>query len=153
MPAREQISRDECVLMRSANLCHTVIYANILRLYTDQIHGKIRMGCQDILQTNKPMWSQTSCSLALQDGAVGGYASSYSSKLEDNTIVMCKIFFAPGQQLLLPLIQELRSNRAYQKDPTQMMGKTRMLLHELTHLAAMSETPVSKRTLHLPLLS
>ena len=139
--------------LRLANLCHTVIYANILQLYTDKIHGKIRMSCEDLLQTNKAPWSQTSCSLALQLGEVGGYAFAYSAKLEDNTIVMCKTFFQPGQELLEPLIKELRSNRAYHNDPNQMNGKTRILLHEITHLAAISETPESKRTPMIPLLS
>jgi hypothetical protein len=103
------------------------------------------MSCVDIHQFNKPQASQTTCALALQFGEVGGYAFSYSEKLEDNTIVMCKPFFAPGQELLEPLLKELRSNKAYQKDPHQMNGKTRMLLHEITHLAAISETPASKR--------
>jgi hypothetical protein len=123
---------------------YTVIYANIFELYTEKIHGKIRMSCEDVYQDHKTQANQVTCSSATQFGEVGGYAFSYSAKLEDNTIVMCKPFFQPGQELLEPLIKELRNNKAYQKDPHQMNGKTRMLLHEITHLAAISETPAGK---------
>jgi hypothetical protein len=122
-----------------------VIYANILKLYTDKVHGKIRMGCKDIYQTHRSLADQVKCSNAVHLGEVGGYAFSYSEKLEDNTIVMCKPFFQPGQELLKGLIKELGTNKGYQKDPHQMNGKTRMLLHEITHLAAMSETSSGKR--------
>jgi hypothetical protein len=122
-----------------------VIYTNILKLYTDKIHGKIRMSCKDIYQTHRAKADQVSCSSETHFGEVGGYAFSYSEELEDNTIVMCKPFFQPGQELLEPLTKELRSNKAYQKDPHQMNGKTRMLLHEITHLAAMAESPVGKQ--------
>ncbi|KAG7406899.1 Chitotriosidase-1 [Fusarium oxysporum f. sp. rapae] len=118
-----------------------MIYTNILKLYTDKIHGKIRMSCKDIYQTHRAKTDQVSCSSETHFGEVGGYAFSYSEKLENNTIVMCKPFFQPGQELLQPLLKELRSNKEYQKDPHQMNGKTRMLLHEITHLAAMTESP------------
>jgi hypothetical protein len=58
---------------------------------------------------------------------------------------MCDPFFRPGQEHFEPLLAELRSHKSYQKDPHQLLGKTRMLLHEITHLAAMSETPAGKR--------
>jgi hypothetical protein len=123
-----------------------VIYANISELYTEKIYGKIRMSCEDVYQDHKTQANQVTCSSATHFGEVGGYAFSYSAKFEDNTIVMCNPFFQPGQELLEPLITELRSNSAYQKDPHQMNGKTRMLLHEITHLAAVSETSESKRS-------
>lgn len=40
----------------------------------------------------------------------------YDDQLVNNTIVMCRPFFQPGQELLKGLIQELDSNKAYQKD-------------------------------------
>jgi hypothetical protein len=122
-----------------------VIYANILELYTEKIYGKIRMSCEDIVQTHKTKSQQSRCAREVYFGEVGGYAFSYSEKLEDQTIVLCKPFFESYRLLLEPLIQNLRDNKEYQKDPHQMNGKTGILLHEMTHLAAISETPASKR--------
>jgi hypothetical protein len=121
-----------------------VIYANILELYTEKIHGKIRMSCVDVVQTHKTKSQQNSCSREVDLGEIGGYAFSYSEKLEDQTIVLCKLFFQSYRLLLEPLVQNLRDNKEYQKDPHQMNGKTGILLHEMTHLAAISETPASK---------
>jgi hypothetical protein len=138
---------------RLADLCHVVIYDNILKLYTDKVYGKIRMGCKDIYQKNNLLTKQITCNQVKHFGAVGGYSFSYSERLEDNTIVMCSTFFAPGQALLEPLIKSLRKNKSSQKDPRQMTGKTRMLLHEIAHLAAISETPDRTRLQLSPLLS
>jgi hypothetical protein len=123
---------------------YTVIYANIMELYTEKIYGKIRMSCEDIYQEHKTLEKQVTCQGATHLGSTGGYAFSYSQKLEENTIVMCSAFFSPGQELLHPLLDELRSHSENQRDPHQMNGKTRMLLHEMTHLAAISETSEGK---------
>jgi hypothetical protein len=122
-----------------------VIYANILELYTEKIHGKIRMSCEDVYQEHETQAKQVNCKSATYWGQIGGYAFDNSAKLEDATIVMCKPFFNPGQELLQPLIKELREHPGYQKDPYQMNGKTRMLLHEITHLAAIAEKDESRR--------
>jgi hypothetical protein len=122
-----------------------VIYGNILKLYTDKVHGKIRMSCKDIYQKHRTVAKQVNCASETHFGEIGGYAFSYDEQLVNNTIVMCKPFFQPGQELLLGLLKELRGNKAYQKDPHQMNGKTRMLLHEITHLAAIAESPIGKR--------
>jgi hypothetical protein len=140
-----ELPGSQLVPPRSANLCYTEIYANILKLYDDKVYGKIRIGCQDLYQTHRSKYQQTNCKAELADGEVGGYAFSYSEKLEDNTIVMCDPFFRPGQELFEPKLKELRGNKAYQKDTRQLNGKFHMLLHELTHLAAMSETSTGKR--------
>ncbi|OBS20320.1 hypothetical protein FPOA_06693 [Fusarium poae] len=121
----------------AADFIH-MIYANILKLYTDKVYGKIHMSCVDVEQTHRKQ--QTSCASEIRKGGVGGYAFSYSQKIEDQYIVMCRPFYQPGQPLLKDLLVELRGHKSYQKDPHQMNGKTRMLLHEMTHLAAFSET-------------
>ncbi|KAL3593209.1 hypothetical protein FPOAC2_07503 [Fusarium poae] len=121
----------------AADFIH-MIYANILKLYTDKVYGKIHMSCIDVEQTHRKQ--QTSCASEVRKGGVGGYAFSYSQKIEDQYIVMCYPFYQPGQPLLKDLLVELRGHKSYQKDPHQMNGKTRMLLHEITHLAAFSET-------------
>ncbi|WZH40929.1 Chitinase [Fusarium acuminatum] len=120
-----------------------MIYGNILKLYTDKVHGKIRMSCKDIYQKHRTVAKQVNCASETHFGEIGGYAFSYDEQLVNNTIVMCKPFFQPGQELLLGLLKELRGNKAYQKDPHQMNGKTRMLLHEITHLAAIAESPIA----------
>ncbi|KAM0207177.1 hypothetical protein ACHAQD_012138 [Fusarium lateritium] len=66
---------------------------------------------------------QVNCSSKTTSGEIGGYAFSYSDKLEENTIVMCDPFFQEGQPLFQPLIKELRGKKTYQKDLNQMMGK------------------------------
>jgi hypothetical protein len=130
-----------------------VIYANIFKLYTDKVYGKILMSCEDVYQKRRTLEKQVTCKKVLfngEKGEIGGYAYANSVELLDSMIVLCDPFFRDGQELLLPLITRLRSNKAYQKDPHQMNGKTRALLDEITHLAAMSETDDSKRLLAPP---
>ena len=143
-----ELWRSQYVPQRSTNLCCTVIYANIFKLYTHKVYGKILMSCEDVYQKRRTLDNQVTCKKVLfngDKGEIGGYAYANSVELLDNMIVLCDPFFRDGQELLLPLITRLRSNKAYQKDPHQMNGKTRALLHEITHLAAMSETDDSKR--------
>jgi hypothetical protein len=137
-----ELPRSQCVLRRLANLCSTEIYDNILNLYEDKVYGKIHIACQDVYQKNRAV--QVTCKTELENGEIGGYAWSYSDKIDEQLIVMCDPFFRPGQELLLDLLKELRSHKSYQKDPHQLLGKTRMLLHEITHLAAMAESKSGK---------
>lgn len=102
------------------------------------------MSCKDIYQTHRKPKDQVTCASETFFGEVGGYAFAYDEQLVNNTIVMCRPFFQPGQELLKGLIKELDSNKAYQKDPHQLNGKTRMLLHEISHLAGIAESPVGK---------
>jgi hypothetical protein len=128
-----------------SNFCHPEIYGNIFKLYTDKTYGKIRIGCKDIYQTHRTKAQQVSCAGETHFGEVGGYAFSYSEKLEDNTVVICSPYFERSREHLLGLVKKLRDNKEYQKDVHQMNGKTRILLHEITHLAAIAESPVGKQ--------
>jgi hypothetical protein len=107
------------------------------------------MSCVDVLQKRRTEDDQVKCNKKFLDktdsSEVGGYAFADSGSIEDNVVVLCDLFFRPGQEQLEPLITELRKTEALQKDPNRMMGKAKLLLHKLTHLAAISETDDSKR--------
>jgi hypothetical protein len=126
-----------------------VIYNNIGHLDSTHYHGKILMSCVDVPQKRKTEDDQMKCdkkySGKTESSEVGGYAFADSDRIEDNVVVLCGLFFLPGQEHLDPLIKELRKSEALQKDPDQMMGKAKLLLHELTHLPAISETDDCKR--------
>lgn len=85
--------------------------------------------------------------LNLRTAKLADMSSPYSEKLEDNTIVICDPFFRPDREHFEPLLAKLQNHKSYQKDPHRLLGKTRMLVHKITHLAAISEAPTELRML------
>ncbi|KAG5761505.1 hypothetical protein H9Q72_010396 [Fusarium xylarioides] len=73
-------------------------------------------------------------------GSIGAYAFSTEATIEKSTIVLCDPFWAPGQEFLGEIVDNLRKAPVGdRKNPNLMVGKGKILLHELTHLTALAE--------------
>ncbi|PQE13566.1 oviduct-specific glyco protein [Rutstroemia sp. NJR-2017a BVV2] len=105
------------------------------------LNGKkpqIRISCDDQENPALKPENRAKCSNTVNGLSIGGYAFGTSTELKDNTIVLCKTFFLPGQQFLSDIEKELRSSNQ-QTNALSMVGKGKILLHELTHLPAIVE--------------
>jgi hypothetical protein len=121
------------------------VFSNIQQL--DGSHRKINLSCKDVHQTHRSEKAQVTCNNEINSapGYIGGYAFAYGSTYEESTIVLCSPFFAPGQEHLKDIVTGLRKGpREDQKDPNKMIGKAKILLHELTHLPAVEGRSESK---------
>ncbi|KAG5659943.1 hypothetical protein KAF25_003465 [Fusarium avenaceum] len=124
-------------------------FEDITRIYTifhnieelSKNGRKMQVSCQDIYQDHRGANDQVTCKNVIQSssGSIGAYAFSTEPTIEKSTIVLCEPFFAPGQEFLGKLVDDLRKAPAGDnKNPNLMTGKGRILLHELTHLVAMA---------------
>ncbi|KAH8665712.1 hypothetical protein BGZ60DRAFT_431904 [Tricladium varicosporioides] len=101
--------------------------------------AEIQISCIDqpdlsVLPENRAKCGQ------LRDGkSIGGYAIATSTERRHNTIVLCDVFFSPGQEFLAEIEKDLNGNKEKQKDPRLMGGKAQLMIHELAHLAAIVE--------------
>ncbi|PQE28166.1 oviduct-specific glyco protein [Rutstroemia sp. NJR-2017a BBW] len=103
---------------------------------------EIRISCEDKENPNIKPENRAKCSKKVNGLSIGGYAFGTSKERKDNTIVLCDLFFAPGQEFLSDIEKELRDSNQ-QKSGLPMAGKGKILLHELTHLPAIVEKDVS----------
>ncbi|KAM3065616.1 hypothetical protein ACMFMG_011325 [Clarireedia jacksonii] len=102
-------------------------------------HGpQIRISCVDQNNPSRTEKQQARCTDKINGLSIGGYAFGTSTALKDNTIVLCSTFFLPGQEFLSDIEKQLRAFNQ-QKNPLSMIGKGKILLHELTHLPAIVE--------------
>jgi hypothetical protein len=99
---------------------------------------EIRISCEDKENPNLKPENRAKCSNKINGLSIGGYAFGTSTERKDNTIVLCSTFFLPGQEFLSDIEKELRAS-SQQKNPLSMVGKGKILLHELTHLPAIVE--------------
>lgn len=81
------------------------------------------------------------------DQPIGGYALSDGPSYEGGTIVLCLPFFALGQEYLTDIKKTLDKDRCQQKSPTALIGKDKVLLHEMGHLADLSGSEDDKSVL------
>ncbi|KAF5549973.1 SGNH hydrolase [Fusarium napiforme] len=119
----------------------TAIFHNIEELSKNG--RKMQISCQDIYQDHKGANDQVTCKNVIQSssGSIGAYAFSTEATIEKSTIVLCDPFWAPGQEFLGEIVDNLRkAPEGDRKNPNLMVGKGKILLHELTHLTALAET-------------
>ncbi|KAH7132708.1 hypothetical protein EDB81DRAFT_904555 [Dactylonectria macrodidyma] len=120
------------------------VFQSVKDLEAGHMNGPIHISCKDVYQTNRPDAQQVNCANEVRDGSagsIGGYAFSYGPNHEDGTIVLCPIFFMEGQMHLSGIVEELQKlGPNSRKDPNNMIGKAKMLLHELSHLPSLSGT-------------
>ncbi|KAF5628951.1 oviduct-specific glycoprotein [Fusarium sp. NRRL 52700] len=108
---------------------------------------KMQISCQDVYQEHRSEKDQVKCKNEIQSssGSIGGYAFSTEPTIEKSTIVLCDPFFGPGQEFLGEIVDNLRkSPEGDRKNPNLMVGKGKILLHELTHLTALAETSTNE---------
>ena len=118
------------------------VFGSIKDLEAGRYNGPIHISCKDIFQTHRPENQQVKCENTAGDGkgGVGGYAFAYGPEHEDGTIVLCKRYFEPGQQSLSEIYTEIqKAGPSTAKNPNNIIGKGKLLLHELTHLPSISK--------------
>lgn len=102
----------------------------------------MQISCQDVYQDHRGANDQVTCGNVIQSssGSIGAYAFSTEATIEKSTIVLCSPFWAPGQEFLGEIVDNLRkAPEGDRKNPNLMVGKGKILLHELTHLPALAE--------------
>jgi hypothetical protein len=112
------------------------VFINIRNLNSHQ--PEILISCEDKENPNIKPENRAKCSNRINGKSIGGYAFGTSTARKDNTIVLCPTFFLPGQEFLSDIEKQLRSSNQ-QKSGINMVGKGKILLHELTHLPAIVE--------------
>ncbi|KAK7968654.1 hypothetical protein PG988_007727 [Apiospora saccharicola] len=119
----------------------TEVYGNILDLWSSKTTEKIVISCEDIPQPWRAEKDRAYCNKKEPEMGIkpiGGYALTHGpSGYDGASIVMCPPFFAPGQEHLADIKKNLDNDKSQQKTATAMVGKARMLLHEMSHLAAL----------------
>ncbi|KAK8084140.1 hypothetical protein PG996_002921 [Apiospora saccharicola] len=124
----------------AVDLIHKV-YGNILDLWSSKTTEKIVISCEDIPQPWRAEKDRAYCNKKEPEMGIkpiGGYALTHGpSGYDGASIVMCPPFFAPGQEHLADIKKNLDNDKSQQKTATAMVGKARMLLHEMSHLAAL----------------
>ncbi|KAF5690636.1 oviduct-specific glycoprotein [Fusarium denticulatum] len=118
----------------------TAIFHNIEEL--NKNGRKMQISCQDVYQEHRAANDQVTCKNVIQSssGSIGAYAFSTEPTIEKSTIVLCDPFWAPGQEFLGEIVDNLRkAPEDDRKNPNLMIGKGKILLHELTHLVALAE--------------
>ncbi|KAK8097499.1 hypothetical protein PG984_016638 [Apiospora sp. TS-2023a] len=119
----------------------TEVYGNILDLWSSKTTEKIVISCEDIPQPWRAEKDRAYCNKKEPEMGIkpiGGYALTHGpSGYDGASIVMCPPFFAPGQEHLADIKKNLDNEKSQQKTATAMVGKARMLLHEMSHLAAL----------------
>ncbi|KAI7762938.1 hypothetical protein LZL87_013429 [Fusarium oxysporum] len=127
-----------------------VRFEDISRIYTifhnieelSKNGRKMQISCQDIYQDHRAANDQVTCGNVIKSssGSIGAYAFSTEATIEKSTIVLCEPFWAPGQEFLGEIVDNLRkAPEDDRKNPNLMIGKGKILLHELTHLTALAE--------------
>lgn len=124
----------------NTNVNYPDVFAGLRKLTTSERTGRrIRVSCMDIPQVGFKV--QTRCnSIKGAAGTIGGYAFDDATSSPGGTIVLCDGFFAPGQEHLPAVLQELRADASKQKESIFMTGKFRLLIHELVHLPSVSHS-------------
>lgn len=119
-------------------------YARVKALETAMRRDdKIRISCKDI-DDHTPDVKPVNCSSIINDKDVGGYAFDDGYSQGGGTIVLCPIFFLPGQENLDSVRHQLEIDKTQRKQSIYMNGRFRMLLHEMAHLPSISGTTSSK---------
>ncbi|KAF5707982.1 SGNH hydrolase [Fusarium mundagurra] len=119
----------------------TAIFHNIEELSKNG--RKMQISCKDIYQDHRGPNDQVTCKNVINSsaGSIGAYAFSTEPTIEKSTIVLCDPFWAPGQEFLGEIVENLRKAPGDdRKNPNLMVGKGKILLHELTHLPALVES-------------
>ncbi|KAF5561827.1 SGNH hydrolase [Fusarium phyllophilum] len=127
-----------------------VRFEDISRIYTifhnieelSRNGRKMQISCQDVYQEHREAIDQVTCKNEIKSsfGYIGAYAFSTEATIEKSTIVLCDPFWAPGQEFLGEIVDNLRKAPVGdRKNPNLMVGKGKILLHELTHLTALAE--------------
>ncbi|KAG5802476.1 hypothetical protein H9Q74_009537 [Fusarium xylarioides] len=119
---------------------NTAIFHNIEELSKNG--RKMQISCQDVYQEHRVAKDQVTCKNVIQSssGSIGAYAFSTEPTIEKSTIVLCDPFWAPGQEFLEEIVDNLRkAPEGDRKNPNLMVDKGKILLHELTHLTALAE--------------
>ncbi|ESZ99230.1 oviduct-specific glycoprotein [Sclerotinia borealis F-4128] len=112
------------------------IFNNIKDLGSKTTQGQIRISCIDLPQPGGI--EQTACYKIANGGLPTAYAFATSKNFDDNTIVLCPKFFTNFEHLS-ELVGHKQAYPSETKDTDRMAGRAHILLHELTHLAAINE--------------
>ncbi|RSL39513.1 hypothetical protein CEP53_014001, partial [Fusarium sp. AF-6] len=120
------------------------VFTNLKRLYlypSERDKRKIRISCMKDIPRYNGDRNQTCGELKLEDGKsqkIGGYAFDDATSSPGGTIVLCDIYFLPGQEHLASVQEQLDRDKSLRKSSIDMNGKYRLLLHEMVHLPSIS---------------
>ncbi len=101
---------------------------------SDHATGHIRISCVDEFIPSVPFEDRPRCSDKINGQSIGAYALASSKNYRDNTIVVCDAFLNTDSLAEKERILEKHSDVRH--DAASMLSRAAVMLHELTHLAA-----------------
>jgi hypothetical protein len=104
--------------------------------------SKIRVSCVDVETPEGNAAIEVRTCATAKD--LGAYTFGTSKKHSDNTIVFCPPFFDVGQFKLSERERKLADSPDEQTDPHRMFTRGQIMVHELAHAPAITETDKGK---------